>query len=403
MLLVNDHVLKEAFPGWWTGKASDVAGIAVIAVVTAVVGGPRVAIPVVAVAFTALKVVPGVAELAAPVLGGVTLRDPTDLLALAILGPVLLLLHRSTPDRSRTLRRRAATSTVIPLVGAVLAVGATTATSCAPDDAVLAVGTDGRALYALVETGYQEQGWASSTDGLDWERADEPADAGVSIDARRDPFEDPGQTGAQDACTSDGTCWRLRDRRVIERTDPDGTTSDEFELTEDEFHQISTGCSGAQQGVLASIAALDADGGPIAVASLGADGVLVRADDGTWSSTGVLRAPEPDVSPMRSTSSKILVVFGPALALLIWVVGRRRWPSWRQGVFAAFAGWIGTGVVATGMAILVASPTDLANIIGRVSLGGMVVTTIVAILLARERWPAGPGSTLPPPPPPPPR
>ncbi|GEK21191.1 hypothetical protein CXY01_17110 [Cellulomonas xylanilytica] len=28
VLLVNDHVLKAAVPGWWTGKLSDLAGLA---------------------------------------------------------------------------------------------------------------------------------------------------------------------------------------------------------------------------------------------------------------------------------------------------------------------------------------------------------------------------------------
>lgn len=27
MLILNDHVLKEAWPGWWTGKLSDLSGL----------------------------------------------------------------------------------------------------------------------------------------------------------------------------------------------------------------------------------------------------------------------------------------------------------------------------------------------------------------------------------------
>src|SRR5690349_13071723 len=27
LLLLNDHVLKAAYPGWWTGKLSDAAGL----------------------------------------------------------------------------------------------------------------------------------------------------------------------------------------------------------------------------------------------------------------------------------------------------------------------------------------------------------------------------------------
>ena len=87
VLAVNDHVLKDRFPGWWTGKLSDVAGVAVAAVVAAVVVGPAGGVAFAALGFAALKSVPGVAEAMAPALGGVTARDRSDLLALAVLVP----------------------------------------------------------------------------------------------------------------------------------------------------------------------------------------------------------------------------------------------------------------------------------------------------------------------------
>ena len=29
LLALNDHVLKQRYPGWWTGKLSDFAGVVV--------------------------------------------------------------------------------------------------------------------------------------------------------------------------------------------------------------------------------------------------------------------------------------------------------------------------------------------------------------------------------------
>src|SRR5690606_21033815 len=92
-LVLNDHVLKDRYPGWWTGKLSDFAGLAVIGVVLAAAVGPRRGLAVAGVAFGLLKLAPGVAETAAPVLGGVTRRDPTDLLALTVLLPIWLALR----------------------------------------------------------------------------------------------------------------------------------------------------------------------------------------------------------------------------------------------------------------------------------------------------------------------
>ena len=36
LLALNDHVFKSHVPGWWTGKLSDVAGVAVLATLLAV-------------------------------------------------------------------------------------------------------------------------------------------------------------------------------------------------------------------------------------------------------------------------------------------------------------------------------------------------------------------------------
>ena len=80
LLLVNDHLLKAAWPGWWTGKLSDFAGLiffplllqATWEVVAAQRGTFRasgtallVAVGASAVAFSAIELWPAAADLAA--------------------------------------------------------------------------------------------------------------------------------------------------------------------------------------------------------------------------------------------------------------------------------------------------------------------------------------------------
>ena len=100
VLVVNDHVLKawSADRGLLartvTGKASDVAGVLLLAVVVGVLTGRRRgSVVAVGLGFAALKLSPAVADLAIPVLGGRTRTDPWDLLALAALLPADRLLR----------------------------------------------------------------------------------------------------------------------------------------------------------------------------------------------------------------------------------------------------------------------------------------------------------------------
>lgn len=76
-----------------TGKLSDVAGVVVIAALAAAVLGRSRGLVATGVGFALLKTVPGVAELAAPVLGGLARRDPFDLVALLALVPVWFALN----------------------------------------------------------------------------------------------------------------------------------------------------------------------------------------------------------------------------------------------------------------------------------------------------------------------
>ena len=183
LLLLNDHVLKSAWPGWVTGKLSDVAGVAMVAVaLAAILRRSAPALVVTAVAFTALKTVPVVAVWAAPVLGGVTRTDPTDLVALVVLLALRPFLVRrlgaappaapaSPADPLR--RRRSPRVLVVQTLAIGCAVVATTATSadCA-GQGVTDVGTVGGDVYARTP-----DGWYRSQDGgVLWDEFDLPDD-----------------------------------------------------------------------------------------------------------------------------------------------------------------------------------------------------------------------------------
>lgn len=94
VLVVNDHVLKAAWPGVVTGKLSDIAGLVVAPAVVALFlprRGDLIAVVVVGVGFTVVKCTQTGAELASQawtLVAGPSqvLADPTDLLALPALG-----------------------------------------------------------------------------------------------------------------------------------------------------------------------------------------------------------------------------------------------------------------------------------------------------------------------------
>jgi hypothetical protein len=159
VLVLNDHVLKQAWPGIVTGKLSDVAGVAMMAtLVTALTGRSTIGFCTTAIGFVALKTVPVVSVLAAPVLGGTTRTDPTDLIALVVLVP----LWRWARGCS-TGRLGADSAWLLPLqiVAISAAVFATTATSCGAEGVLEVVAVDGVVYATTVNDVYE------STDGGD--------------------------------------------------------------------------------------------------------------------------------------------------------------------------------------------------------------------------------------------
>ncbi|MEX0990445.1 MAG: hypothetical protein WD206_09155 [Actinomycetota bacterium] len=390
-------MLKEHFPGWWTGKISDFAGVAVAGTLAAVLIGPRRGLALVGTGFLLLKTTPGFAEAARPLLGGVTARDASDLVALTILIPMTRLFRSSvggagTPvlGSGQLVRGlRAGMSAGVPLAAAIVAVIAATATSCDPSPAVTRVVVADETFFALVSRGWGDPEWARSEDGgHSWERSAPPQGMQPASPRPGSPFEDPGPTGPLKACASDGTCWHLRGQRVIERGSPGGDRVEELRLSDAQFSAISTGCAGGHVGILGSVAVAEGRPGPNVVASLGADGVLTRHENGRWEATRVLSAPPIAATPIETAASWGLLVFGPILALAMWLFGRRRWPSWPRGVGVILMGWLMSFVASSALGFAAESDSDPTVAVGRVAIVGMVVTTVVAIVVARRQPPA---------------
>jgi len=109
LLILNDHYLKAAYPGWWTGKLSDLAGLAVVPLLVAAggqliglwPGGMRTVVTIVAatgVAFGAVKLLTPAGDVYR--VGFAALQWPARAIAASVRGAPLPTLGRAqlTPD-----------------------------------------------------------------------------------------------------------------------------------------------------------------------------------------------------------------------------------------------------------------------------------------------------------------
>jgi hypothetical protein len=299
VLVLNDHVLKQAWPGPVTGKLSDVVGLVVaplvLAVPLALLRAPRPALAAVlatGVGFVLVKTTEAGAALATDVWSAVAgpsylLRDPTDLLALPAL-LVALRVHWLAGHRPRPLRRRARAA-----AGAVLlpfAVLATAATS--PCD-------DGEADIAVVEGLWE-------TDGGGWERGSRfvydyayalyPTPTGLGIrtmSGREQARVVDGGPWTRAACdpVRPELCWEegATSDGLEVRTSRDGgvTWAAEEALTAEQVAAVEDAvgerCGQQYQVGVEDVAVMHTDSGSLVVLSLGAGGVVVRDADGRWS------------------------------------------------------------------------------------------------------------------------
>ncbi|MFG1947351.1 hypothetical protein [Nonomuraea sp. NPDC048826] len=270
VLLLNDHILKHAWPGFVTGKLSDVAGLVVAPPLVALLLPRRAdlaATILTGALFTVVKTTETGAEAASQIwttLAGSSrvLADPTDLLALPALALAWWVRQRS---RERVAARWHVI-TAVPL--AVLAVTATAAHPGMPTAEILylqhgAIVLDGR--------------YASRDGGATWESYEPPA----SI------TEHAPSMGSRAACLREH-CYRLvRDQvKVLRSGDGGRTWAPEWEIPRERVVMLERELIGDRQyetGIAsASLVVVDRPGGHVVVVANRRDGVAVRDVGGTW-------------------------------------------------------------------------------------------------------------------------
>jgi hypothetical protein len=312
VLVVNDHVLKAAFPGLLTGKLSDVAGLVlapplVAVLLTLVVPRLRpraaalVGLVAVGAGFAVVKSIGYAAELASlawSALAGPSLvrADRTDLLTLPALG---LAWWTWTRARRRPVRHRTArlVRLLVVLPPAVLAVAATSAVRYP-----YALGTttlDGRPAISI-GSGYGETNWpdgpadghwrVSEDGGTTWRESTD--DEQARLDAQESP--------RHQACAPDDSrhCYRVVAGHLrVEQSDDAGVTWQvAWEVSDarrDELAQRYESPGDARRHFSGRelVVYPRAGGGHEVLVANGRDGFLRRLSDGGWRREGFLSVP----------------------------------------------------------------------------------------------------------------
>jgi hypothetical protein len=348
VLLINDHVLKDAWPGVITGKLSDFAGMLMFPPVLAVVLAmflPKVSARLIAgsaviatgVCFAALKVSPVVAELASrawsvPNGPSAVLADSTDLVAL----PTLALAWAVWQRR----RHRPATDRAARLVRALVLVPAgllaTVATSPATHHTVTWVGEiDGNMAYGYATVTYR------STDRIE--------SIAVSEDEGRTFAEAPAQeqpVRRTEACTG-STCYRVvpGQLHVQESRDSGETWNTVWQIEGWQYQALAADHPDLDDPgvdlVSHCIAIFEGSDGYVVMVANARDGLLRRDASGNWQRLGVpgwklvpLRA-EPDFTGHRVLAATLgVLAVGLAGLGLLTTAHRRVVPPGRARAFA---------------------------------------------------------------------
>jgi hypothetical protein len=399
LLLLNDRVLKASGPAWLTGKLSDFAGVYLVAMIVGILTArPDVAVATTGIGFYVIKVSYGAAQLAAPVLGGVTRQDHSDLIALLVLVPAWFVLRR-TPS-----------PLVSGSVGALLATTAlvfagvgVTATSCEDPNVVDAFTVDGNgALVARIKvSGYGGPEpaplWARSVDGgLTWQPSGAP---GVAV------------SPAQQACDPSGQCFRVIEGVRVEQTDASGEWHAAFSFSREQRRRMESRvdmCERADDGFRSLIVVDDQPQSRVVVA-MGEQGALVRTSDGRWGRYAVL-----DRKPISLRGSSWFAIAGmraPFVGLLltplIYALARWRAGRARARDLGNQSAIVQAALIAVAMAALFLNVDYM--IAGPVVVAAAVIALAVSIVRALTARPLPgpldvyppPPTPLPPPPPPP--
>jgi hypothetical protein len=308
VLALNDHVLKQAWPGPVTGKLSDVAGLVVapplVALLLALARVRWSPLLVTGAGFALVKTAPAAAAVTSAGLGWLAgpsyvRADLTDLLAL----PALLLAHhaRRTSTLATSPRRR-----VRLALGALLlpfAVVATAATSPCYEP---------RGAYSVEAfTGVWDDGPGRATTRVEVQNEGVTGGVTLVVDqrgrvSRPAPANLARLTVGGSYLTRDctrgrpPTCWRVRagpDGWAVTRTAAGMSPTTEYALSGDEVRTLRDGlgesCGKPRDARPDDLEVLDGPAGTVVVVAAGNAGLLVRSPAGVWRRVRESRLPAP--------------------------------------------------------------------------------------------------------------
>jgi hypothetical protein len=350
LLVVNDHVLKTAAPGWLTGKLSDFAGLfffpLLLAVPIAAIlprrAGTRavgvMAFGLTAVWFAAIKTVAPANDLTAglvgTVLGGGPARialDPTDLVALAALWPAWRLWRRLPAPADPVRWPRRAVGTIALGVAAL----ATMATSPPPHAVVTRLAVDGGKVYASGK----DMGIERSEDGGEsWQQEHQWSEPGSSARGPQALYTNRPSPVVQCVPGDPRTCYRTAPAGRVEVSRDGGVNwSTAWALPRQDYMRRLHDSGPPVSGVVAEgpfdpgphdLVVLPQGGGYRLIVALGSEGVVVRTPDGEWAQWPTTMA-YPTPPRADSLNSVLATSLWPFLAALVatpmlgWVLQRR--------------------------------------------------------------------------------
>ena len=381
VLLVNDHLLKQAMPGALTGKLSDLGGLAcfpflLAAALGLVVRRPRLAARLAfgatAVTFAIVKVAEDAAAEASAALSAVfgpslIRADATDLVALAVLYPAWLLWLRYESASTAPSPRPVVAYAVLPL-----AVLATVATSCTQPNVVHRLQVDDGVLHAGP--------FASSDGGRTWSDAEKPESTTGDYEERPVVSCHP---------EDDQVCYRVDGQPQVEASTDGGQTwtvawqipADRRRFVQREDER-STGCGTG--GLIGAVDGewVEADGEWSFVAALQNEGVVVGGADGSWRQVAVGQAAPERWSASFASITPEYIGTGVAALAALWtglaIAGVRLHD--RHPTFDTERPWAGLRVMLT---IIVAVVLGFATVlVGFFSDAAVMEAIILALIVA---------------------
>lgn len=419
VLLVNDHLLKQAWPGFVTGKLSDVAGLLVAPPLLALLLRRRAdaaAVLLTGALFAAVKTTETGAEAASQAWSLVAghsrvLADPTDLLALPVLALAWWIRCHAheVPTRTRTL---------IALPLAVLAVTATSAVPSVP--ASRAVWIEGMAIVTKVK-------------GRDIDLLS--LDGGATWTPR--PTRPDGRGAGQSAACVHGQgqrCYRIvKGLMKVEESDDGGRTwRPSWEVPPGRVHLLERALAPEPYDILGragydpvrpiasvTLAVQQRPGGHVVVVANGLDGVAVRNTAGAWRRLGFGKSDnlsEADATPLRRLASQVgdenavAVLAGLGVFALALGVSRPRRSvaiavaitvvSCACATMLPLGAGAGSGALVTGVLGILALILALITLLGLAGVAGLKareltaafgagVFTALAVALPFHGWSAG--------------